>query len=628
MWLLSLIFSFHIACTFDSNNNYTESDIEQLRSLKESPIVSDMVEAGKLPPLRERLPDDPLVITPYEEPGIYGGTWHFDVVSRRDVNLVYNITNPSFLRWGRDGIHITPFFCKDYKMSEDGRVWTIYLRKGVKWSDGHPFTSEDVRFWYEDDAMNLDINRTPKIELMVDRQLGKIKIVDDYTFQVIFPECHKGFHKYMTSIVVFYSPSHYLKQFHEKYADKEDLERRMKESGIKKWSELFIKMDRWFQGYHNPDRPTMRPWVISKRTNSPNMFEFVRNPYFWAVDTSGRQLPYLDKIVVNIASNLQVLAMKTISGDFDFQWRRLNFKDYPILKENEKKHNYEVLLWPQDRGSDIALFINYNCTHPVAGPLLRERKFRIALSLAINRDELNLLFYRGIGKSRQATAAEIVPFFVSEYAEKYAQYDKNEASRLLDEIGLSKRDENGFRLDKEENPILLFIETPDVNKVDVLQIVSEYWKSIGLKTELKIVEGSLMIKRTHSAKVMIQARPFGSFDRGTHTRSSYYAPLYGLWKSSNGKQGEEPIPVFKRIAWIDDQLIKSSMHEEIDLYKQLHKIYSENIWIIGLVGEIPAILAKKNYFRNVPKKSLYSYSRGRRLQLTQPEQYWIDPTRK
>jgi len=372
----------------------------------------------------------------------------------------------------------------------------------------------------------------------------------------------------------------------------------------------------------------MRPWMLSKNVSSPNTFEFVRNPYYWAVDTEGRQLPYIDKIMVTIASNDQVLAMKTIVGDFDFQWRRLDFKDYPLLKENEKKHNYKLLTWPQDRGSDIALYINYNCNHPVVGPLLRERKFRIALSLAINREEINLLFYKNIGVPRQATAAEISPFYVPEYAEAYAQYDVEQANRLLDELELTERNKDGFRLDKNGASIYLFLETSDLNKVDILQIVTEYWQEIGIKSEVRVVEGSLLIQRTQSAKVMIQARPHGSFDRRVQSRSDYIAPLYGLWRNTIGQQGEEPTPVFKKIISIGNMYKKSNIERQMELYKQLNKLFAENIWIIGLVGEVPAILAKKSYFMNVPEKSLYSYARGRRLQLTLPEQYWIDPVKK
>lgn len=623
--LLTLIVGCSSVSKDESANNIS---IEEILSMKESPMLQALVKAGELLPLDERLPEDPLVIEPYDKPGTYGGTWHFDVINRRDINLVYHVTNPSFLRWDRDGVHVVPHFCKDYKVSEDGHVWTFNLRRGVKWSDSHPFTTEDVRFWYEDDAMNRDINPTPKMELQIGNKFGRIEIVDDYSFQVIFPDTFKGFYQNMISIALFYVPSHYLKRFHINYADKEVLEQRMREAGVKKWSELYIKMDRWYEGYFDPDRPTMRPWMLSKNVSSPNTFEFVRNPYYWAVDTEGRQLPYIDKIMVTIASNDQVLAMKTIVGDFDFQWRRLDFKDYPLLKENEKKHNYKLLTWPQDRGSDIALYINYNCNHPVVGPLLRERKFRIALSLAINREEINLLFYKNIGVPRQATAAEISPFYVPEYAEAYAQYDVEQANRLLDELELTERNKDGFRLDKNGASIYLFLETSDLNKVDILQIVTEYWQKIGIKSEVRVVEGSLLIQRTQSAKVMIQARPHGSFDWRVQGRADYIAPLYGLWRNTIGQQGEEPTPVFKKIISIGNMYKKSDIKRQMELYKQLNKLFAENIWIIGLVGEVPAILAKKSYFMNVPEKSLYSYARGRRLQLTLPEQYWIDPAKK
>jgi peptide/nickel transport system substrate-binding protein len=604
--------------------------IEELRSMKESPMMAEMVKAGKLPPLGERLPWEPLVVKPYGQAGVHGGAWHFDVTTRRDVNLVYHIATPSFFRWATDGYHFEPYLCKDYSISNDGRIWTIKLRKGVRWSDGHLFTTEDVRFWYEDDALNKDINPLPKEELQIDGQLGKIEIVDEYTFRVVFPSSYKAFYQKMTSIVLFYVPSHYLKQFHIKYADSVKLERLLKKSGIRKWSELYKRTERWYLGYLDPDIPTLRPWVLSRESSSPNIYEFVRNPYYWAVDTDGKQLPYIDRIVVHVTSNEQVLTMKTIAGDFDFQWGRLEFRDFPLLKENAARRGYQLLTWPQDRGSDLALYIDFNCTHSRVGPLLRDVRFRIALSLAINRDELNLLFYRNAGVPRQATAAESTPFFVPECARAYAQYDVRRANALLDEIGLTRRDKDGFRLDHEGNPIQLLIETVTAgNTLDILETTGEYWQAIGIKAEVRVVEGSLMTERTRSAEVMIQARPMGSFAPPVlDFNSNYVAPLFGMWNNTRGKRGEEPTAEFKKLISLSDRRKNCSVEEEVELFKQIYKLYADNVWMIGLVGEIPALLAKKNYFMNVPDKCLYSYARGRRLGLVLAEQFWIDPSKK
>lgn len=629
--LFVIVSGFHYACYEGASKEVVDKlSFDELRSLKESPMLADMVKAGHLPPLEDRLPEDPLVLEPYEEPGVHGGTWHFDVINRRDVTLVYYLSNPSPLRWDRDGVHPVPHFCRDYEVLDNGRVWVFYLRRGVKWSDGQPFTSEDIRLWYEDDALNKVLSPTPKVELLINNQMGKVEIIDKYTFRVVFPDSNKAFFEQMTSTVLFYRPSHYLKQFHIKHADKQELELRIKEAGLYKWSELYKRMDRWHEGYLNPDRPTLRPWLLSKKRGSPDTYEFVRNPYYWAVDTEGKQLPYIDNIVVKISSNDQVLAMNTIAGEFDFQWRRLDFKDYPLLKENEKRQDYQLLTWPQDRCSDVALYINYNSIHPTIGPLLAERKFRIALSLAINRDELNLLFYKNVGVPRQATAAEATPFYVPEYAKAYAQYNIQQANKLLDELGLIARDKNGLRVDREGKAILLLIESiASGNTVDLLQIVAEHWQAIGIRAEVKIVEGSLLKIRTRSSEVMIQAAPLGSFNPIWSVSNSYRtAPLFGLWHQTSGKEGEEPTAAFKKLFWLREQKKKSNLEEQIGVLKQIFQLYSDNVWVIGLVGEIPALLAKKNYFRNVPDKSLYSWARGRRLGLTLPEQYWIDPTRK
>ncbi len=604
--------------------------IEALRAMKESPLMAEYVKTNKLPPVEERIPVEPLIIKPSEQSGVYGGTWNFDVVNRRDVNLVYHISNPSFLRWSNDGYHFEPYLCKNYKMSTDGRTWTIYLRKGVKWSDGHPFTTEDVKFWYENDVLNQDINPLPKEELQIEEQMGKIEIIDDYTFRVIFPVSYKGFYERLTSLVLFYVPSHYMKQFHINFASKDELNRQMQIAGVKKWSELYKRMERWYLGFLNPDAPSLRPWILSKESSSPNTYEFVRNPYYWAVDTEGRQLPYIDKIAVHVISNAEVLTLKTIAGDFDFQWNRLDFRDYPLYKENAAKHGYRLLTWPQDRGSDLSLYINDNCIHPTIGPLLQELRFRIALSLAINRNELNLLFYKNVGVPRQATAAESTPFYVEDYSRRFAEYDVQKANRILDSLGLIRRDEEGYRLSRDGFPIQLLIET-DVagTTLDILETICEYWRAIGIKAEAKVVEGSLLTERTKSSQIMIQARPLGSFlPPVPEFSSNYIAPLFGMWKLTNGKNGERPTPEFMHLIKLWEQKRNCTVEEEVEIYKKIYEIFANNVWVIGLVGEIPAILAEKNYFMNVPEKSLYSYARGRRLGLSLPEQFWINPLLK
>jgi len=605
---------------------------EKLRSMRESPMLTELVDEGLLPPLADRVPNEPLVIEPHDEVGVHGGVWRFDITRRRDVNLVYHIGNPSFLRWNLDATRPVPHFCRDYDVSNDGKIWTIYLRKGVKWSDGHPFTTEDVRFWYEDDALNRDINPIPKQELQVGNQYGQIEILDDYAFRVVFPDSNKSFFRELIKIVLFYAPSHYLKQYHIKYADQNKLEQEMEKAGVKKWSELYKKKSRWYLGFLNPNCPSMRPWLLTNSRGSPDIYEFVRNPFYWVVDQVGKQLPYIDRVLVKLSSNEEVLAMNTIAGAFDFQWRRLNFKDYPLLKENTTKKKYELLTWPQDRCSDVALYVNQNCLHPTAGPLLRERDFRAALSMAINREELNLLFYRNIGKPRQATAAEATPFFVPEYAHAYVEYDPIRANQFLDKLGLAKRDENGFRVDKKGETILILIETTlSGNVVDILQIVSEFWQKIGILADFKVIEGSLLTERTKSGQVMIQARPMGSFSpplSGAIASGNYIAPRVGLWYNTLGKEGDEPGKELLKLIRLAERRQKSDLVEEVEVMKRIYELYSQNVWAIGLVGEVPALLAKKHYFRNVPEKTLYSYTRGRRLRHTLPEQYWIDPRMK
>ncbi len=606
------------------------------KKYKEAPMLADLVKQGKLPPVEERLPENPLVIKPVEEVGTYGGDLKIALLGPGDTaNVYWPFIRESFLAWDITGTKPTPNLVEKWNITQGGRAFVFYLRKGIKWSDGEPFTAEDVMFWYEDILLNKDL--TPMFPAWLTTAGSPVKItkVNDYTVKFEFNRPNPGFLETMTfkgseSLVIY--PKHYLKQFHPKYTPIERLKEMAQKGGFTEWYQLFANKNDYIQ---NPDRPTLNAWITTGALAGKTTHTLVRNPYYWKVDTAGNQLPYIDRVVATIAENTELVNMRVLNGEIDLDFGHLTLPNYPLLKDNESKGGYRVFLYKTMVGSQLALMPNLNHKDPVLNKLFNNRNFRIALSLSINRDEINQLCFLGLAEPRQATVVRECPYYTEGIDKLYTEYNPKRSNEILDSLGLTKRDKDGFRLRPDGKTLAITIEYPPLGEFgpwnDMIELVARYWQSIGIKTAPKSIDRSLFEVRDQSGELDVVVWAWG---RGLHplieprfvfpcVPTETGGPLYALWYSSGGKSGKKPSgDVLKAVQLYDTFQITTDPEKRLALGKELIKLSAENLWSIGTVGIAPVPVVVKNNLRNVPEKSFREWV-CLQISHTRPEQFFF-----
>src|SRR5256884_8681630 len=423
----------------------------QPTKFQEAPSLAEQVKAGKLPPVDKRLPSDPLVVPVVERPGQYGGVWRRAFLGPADSNNYVRVVYDALVRFSPDGAKIGPKIAAAGERWKDFGIWPIKLRQGARWSDGAPFTADDIVFWYQDVLLNKDL--VPAIPSWMRNADGTTATVEK-----VSPTAVRWTYKQPNTLLLtalanqdggdrtyaVFLPAHHLKKFHPTYTKKEDLDKLVAAAGFKAWTELFAARN---APPENPERPTMAAWAPATRV-SDQVFTLRRNPYFVGVDPSGNQLPYLDEVRFTFFADIRALNRVAIAGEFDMQARDIQMTNYPVFKENEKTGKYRVITWPTFGGADAV--IQFNQTYKAdaeLGKLMATREFRIALSEAINRDQIKESVFLGLGEARQGVPSPGHPYYPGDqYAKKYTQYKPDEANQLLDQVGLTKRDADGTRL--------------------------------------------------------------------------------------------------------------------------------------------------------------------------------------
>ncbi len=585
------------------------------RRFNEAPMLARLVAAKKLPPVKERLPENPLVIIPPDQNGPYGGTWARYGIGPGDVGIYrHRLTYEGLVRWGPMGRKILPNLAWRWDISDDATTYTFYLRRGVRWSDGVPFTADDILFWYHDVLKNKDL--TPRVppELRRGEEVVEVEKVDDFTVRFRFAEPYGLFLKKVASGIGYEMlnyPAHYLKRFHPKYTSKEELDRRLKKSRFDFWYQLFRAKGSW----RNPDIPRLWAWIITKPPPAQPA-ECTRNPYYWKVDPEGNQLPYIDKISFEIYDT-ETINLKVINGEAGMQGRHLYFENYQLFMANRAKGGYRVLHWIDGGVGTLALCPNLNHKNPVLRKIINDRRFRIALSLAIDRREMNEAFYFGVGKPRQVAPPRISKYYVADYENAYVDYNPAEANRLLDEMGLDKRNLEGIRLRPDGKLLDLTIETStNVKGAKLLEMVAEYWREVGIKTNFKLEARQLFAVRRkamlHDVGVwkgqgeiipVLDPRFFFPY-----SNASLQAIGWARWYRSGGKKGIEPPPEVKECIRLYKEIEKTANEaEQIRLFKKIIELNRQNLWVIGTIGDIPQIFVVQNRFRNVPEVAVASW---------------------
>ena len=527
-------------------------------------MLADMVKAGTLPPVDQRLPMNPYVITA-PEVGKYGGIWHRGFTGPSDRNGLIRVVNDGLVRFSIDGASVEMKLAESVTPNDDFTQWTIKLREGSKWSDGEPFTADDIMFWYNDVVNNKDLSPSmPSWLLNKDGSPVKVEKVDDMSVKFTFAAPQTLFLQEIAQkdagdkTYPMFLPAHYLKQFHTSYADKAVLDKMVADAGLKTWGELFYaKQDQ----FDNPDRPVMAAWKAKNRF-SEQIFIMERNPYYVGVDQAGNQLPYIDEVQVKFFSDAAALNLAAIAGELDEQERHINLANYPVLKEEEQKSGkYHIFLWSSTGGEEAGVVFNMTYQgDPELTKMWSDLEFRKAVSYAINRPEIQESIFLGTGEPRMGIIKAGSPWYPGdEIAHKYTEFNPDEANKILDNLGYTKRDSEGYRLLPSGKRVGFELSAvPALGAyVPVAELVVADLKKVGIWVDLQVRERDLHFQMRQANE--LQAEVWNQDSAGTmfsgSTKFDIRLPLYGnltygpLWKTwydTNGKEGVEPPAPWKQ----------------------------------------------------------------------------------
>ncbi|SON57388.1 putative ABC transporter-binding protein precursor [Hartmannibacter diazotrophicus] len=595
--------------------------------------------AGELPPLDDRLPNVPRLVNlgaMGRKPGRHGGTVRMTIGGQKDIRLM-TINGYTRLVGYDETLQLQPDVLQSFEQVED-RVFTFRLRAGHRWSDGHPLTAEDFRYYWEDVLLDKELKPGgPPPSMMSGGKPPVFEIVDEFTVRYSWDTPNPEFLPRLAAPqpLPILLPSHYMRRFHRKYQDAVRLGALVRQERVEEWTDLHTKMSRTYRP-ENPDLPTLDPW---RNTIAPpaEQFVFERNPFYHRVDEHGRQLPYIDRFVLNVSSSA-IISAKTGAGESDLQVNGLQFTDYTFLKDAEKRYPIKVSLWKQIQGSRVALLPNLNCSDEVWRTLFQDVRMRRALSLGIDRHEINLALFFGLCQESADTMLPESPLYKPEYRTAWATYDPDEANRLLDEIGLTERDEDGVRLLPDGRPAQIIVETAGEStlETDVLELVTDHWRQIGLSLFIRTSQRDIFRKRAMAGSVIMSvwmgldnavATPdMPPYQLAPSSDDQMQWPQWGINYLSMGKQGSAPdLPEAERLVQLlNDWTRSASTEERRAIWTEMLGIYSDQVFSIGIVNGSRQPIVRSKRLRNVPEEGLYGFDPTCYLGIYMPDTFWFD----
>ena len=607
---------------------------------QETPYFAERVRQGAIPPVAQRVPENPRLIdlsAPTLSTGTPGGTLRLLMGDPRDIRMMTIYGYARLVVFNRKS-ELEPDILAGYEV-EQGRVFTLHLRAGHKWSDGHAFTTGDFRYFWEDVANNDKLNPGgPPPQMLTSGKKPKVEIIDALTIRYSWEEPNPSFLPALASgqPLYIYMPAHYMKQFHAKYADKDKLAAAAKAAKVKDWGSLHERKSRMYRP-ENPDLPALDPWV--NRTPPPaEQYTFERNPFYHRIDANGRQLPYIDTVLISLGST-SLIPAKAGSGEADLQARYLRFDNYTFLKEAETRHNYKVRLWQNAIGSFVALSPNFNTLDPVWRGLVRDVRFRRALSLGINRHDINQCIFFGLASESANTVLPSSPLFKPEYAASYVRYDPEAANALLDALGLSARDWEGFRKLPDGRRAELIVETAGESSEenDILELVASDYHKLGLRIVIhgsqrdvfrrRIMAGQTVLSATAGIDNALPGADMAPDSLAPSNRGQMHWPRWGEFVESNGSAGEasdlpEAMELVKLLkAWRQS----STKQERADIWERMLDIQATQVFTIGIISGTQQPVVISNRLNNVPVTASWSFEPGAYFGVYQPDTFWFSP---
>jgi peptide/nickel transport system substrate-binding protein len=604
----------------------------------EPEFFRSQLEAKSLPELAQRLPKTPRFVNVGgmgRQPGRYGGVVRMLIGSQKDIRLM-TINGYARLVGYDDKLNMQADILKGFEVIED-RIFTFRIREGHKWSDGSLLTPEDFRYCWEDVWLNEDLSSAGlSTALLAEGKPPLFEIVDALTVRYSWHAPNPDFLPSLASAqpLSLVLPSAYLKQFHKNHQDETRLADLMKKYKAKKWTGLHIRMSRQYRP-ENPDLPTLDPW---RNTTWPpaEQFVFERNPFFHRVDENGLQLPYIDKFVLNVSSSA-IIPAKAGSGESDLQSVGLDFTDYTFLKDAEKRYPVKVNLWKRTLGSRFALLPNLNTADANWRQLMRDVRMRRALSLAINREEINKAVFYGLARESADTALPESPLFQARFAQAWIAYDPARANKLLDEVGLEQRGDDGIRLLPDGRTAQIVVETAGESTIetDVLELVTDHWREVGIALFIRTSQRDVFRSRALGGQIMMSM--WSGLDNGVPTadmnpgalapttEDQLQWPLWGAHYSSHGNVGEPPdLPEAAELVKLVKEWRRSGeMSDRTRIWTSMLALYTEQVFSIGIVNGTLQPVLRSARMRNVPEAALYGFDPTCFFGVYMPDTFWL-----
>jgi peptide/nickel transport system substrate-binding protein len=578
---------------------------------------------GDLPPLEERLPEEPLVVVPYNEVGQYGGRISGASIAPEAGNSEWlSVRHVNLFRFADDLQTIVPNMAKSFEWNSDFTELTVTLRKGHKWSDGQPFTSEDIVFWWDDIVMNKDLYAEVPAFWVYGGEPMQVEAVDDVTVIFRFAAPAPAFTTLVaTTYTHEWAPKHFLMDKHIKYNPQADEE--AKAEGFESWTQRFIPLfyADWEDANHMYGLPKLEAWIKVEET--PEHQLYVANPYYYKVDTAGQQLPYIDEVEEQYAAENELFELKILNGEIQYKSQALLLASLPLFQQNQDKGNYDIQMAQPAGTGDTYVF---NATHkdPVLAELFSDPRWNRAMSLALNRDEINQAICFGLCEPTQGTPVHrSVSFAKPEWFTKDIEYDPDTANAILDEIGLEKG-ADGFRLRSDGQPLVInLLYALQFGDPAQHELVKEYWEAVGVKVEVKEMSTeayrAMAANNDHDIQVTnsgleleapAYSNPFRLFPP---FGDAALEPLFGApwveWHNSNGEQGIEPPDDIKPLWDMADQW-KSALpgtDEYISLGQQLVQVQMDRGMIIGTITSPPVVTIVSRRLGNVPTLNVNAF---------------------
>ncbi len=609
------------------------------QQLKEAPELAAQVKAGKLPALKDRLPEKPYVIPHYwAQAGKYGGTLRLSSGSSNDAAIKEYMYGHSPLRWLNDGLTLGPGLAESWESNADASVWTFHFRKGLKWSDGKPWTTADIMFWWNDMVLDSDFSEGIPDEARSGKgTVAKFAAPDDYTLVITYDAPSPMVPDMIANWVnrgiaaTWMEPKHYMQQFHPKY----------NKSVGKDWTTTF---DEKRNTVFNPDTPTMGGWQLASYSEG-RATTWKRNPYYWVVDQAGNQLPYLDGLNFRVVENIETRKLQIQSGQFDQvhgPFNSLTLGDISGLKRSQAKSGMKMLLWDSGSGTGSIFFFNQDYDEPGMRALIRKPEFRQALSLAYDRGEARKSIYfdtgtpttGGYGPKTREFHRGNGPQEYKQWRESWVKFDPERAKSMLDKLGVVDKDGDGKREKPDGSKLVVRLNYPaDIDTtgehMKKNQLLKKSWEAIGIDTRLGPIAPTSFSDQWAQGKLMTTT----AWETSTMSvaadmlwlmpmEPSRWASLQGQFYALRGT-GEEKkqldVDPYKRTppraapeaGGPVDRLWKlaDQVRVEVDQTKRDKLVWDmirvhidQGPFFMGVVANYPQIVLVKDGLRNVPTK--------------------------